>query len=245
MVDMIANGGILIYVLMLFSLISVTVIVMKLLEFHRRHISRRYIEFCSSLYWQEGFAPMIKLLKRDSSPLAPVLQEIGRVPSSEAGNQLFAEHIASEGAVMVEQTERHLHLLRLIGAVSPLVGLFGTVLGLSRTFFDVSAVSGAVDAGVLAGGIWEAMITTIAGLAVGIPAQISYHLFEERLEGWRFSAQMLTNHIMRDMIRFSRTERSQSLPKFSSQQVSQDHKQSPMKNQAYHHVSVSGEGGRI
>jgi biopolymer transport protein ExbB len=75
-----------------------------------------------------------------------------------------------------------LHLLELIGKIAPMIGLSGTVLGLTRTFQTVAAVKRYTDPSILAGGIWEALITTVAGLFVAIPALICYHLYENRIK---------------------------------------------------------------
>jgi biopolymer transport protein ExbB len=81
--------------------------------------------------------------------------------------------------------EKHVDLLGTIAAVEPLLGLLGTVTGLIRAFQQVQAHSargGAVNPGVLAGGIWEALITTAGGLMIGIPAYIAYRYLQARVD---------------------------------------------------------------
>ncbi|MDK2857613.1 MAG: biopolymer transport protein ExbB [Verrucomicrobiota bacterium] len=72
-----------------------------------------------------------------------------------------------------------LTILRLISVISPLLGLLGTVLGITRVFHEMSLQS-AVDNAMLAGGIWEALITTIMGLTVAIPTLVFYYLLRLR-----------------------------------------------------------------
>jgi len=71
--------------------------------------------------------------------------------------------------------ETGLGLLATIAAVAPLMGFLGTVTGMVRAFMQIQNLGGAVNAAVLAGGIWEALITTVAGLVVGIPALLIYN----------------------------------------------------------------------
>ena len=90
---------------------------------------------------------------------------------------------------------------RMIGrlvapGVAPLIGFLGTVTGMIQAFMKIQALGGNVNADVLAGGIWEAMITTAAGLSVGIPSLIFYNYFVRRVDRMAFemergSAQLL------------------------------------------------------
>ena len=66
--------------------------------------------------------------------------------------------------------------------VSPLLGLLGTVLGMIRSFQDLAAAEGAANASLLAAGIWQALLTTAAGLMVAIPAAIAAGLMSDRVE---------------------------------------------------------------
>lgn len=78
------------------------------------------------------------------------------------------------------KTYTALTLLRLISVISPLLGLMGTVLGITRVFREMS-LQAAVDNAMLAGGIWEALITTIMGMAVAIPTLVFYYLLRLRI----------------------------------------------------------------
>lgn len=75
-----------------------------------------------------------------------------------------------------------LRLLDLISMIAPLLGLLGTVLGMIKSFQDLSAAQGSANASVLAGGIWEALITTAGGLIVAIPAAVAANLLMGRVE---------------------------------------------------------------
>ena len=75
-----------------------------------------------------------------------------------------------------------LRLLDLIAMIAPLLGLLGTVLGMIKSFQDLSAAQGSANASVLAGGIWEALITTAGGLIVAIPAAVGANLLTGRVE---------------------------------------------------------------
>ena len=103
------------------------------------------------------------------------------VESAQLKRMQIERKVSIQGSKEIKRLSKNLHLLELIGKISPMIGLAGTVLGLSRTFQTVAALRGTAEASLLAGGIWEAMITTVAGLFVGIPSIIFHHLFQNRL----------------------------------------------------------------
>ena len=79
------------------------------------------------------------------------------------------------------EMERGLTVLSIIGTLAPMLGLLGTMLGLVKSFRGIEKMGGAVDISILAGGIWEAMLTTIAGLIVGILALLALRVFQSRI----------------------------------------------------------------
>lgn len=81
----------------------------------------------------------------------------------------------------VRRMERFLPTLFLIGSISPLLGLLGTVAGMIKAFQAIENLGGKVDASVLAGGIWEAMLTTALGLGVAIPAMVAHSYLQGRV----------------------------------------------------------------
>jgi biopolymer transport protein ExbB len=108
---------------------------------------------------------------RESSPLGRVLAA-GLVHRG-SEREVMKEHIEDIGRHVAHELERHLNALGTIAAVSPLLGLLGTVSGLIEVF-NVITRQGVGDPSAMAGGISEALITTVAGLTVAIPALVAY-----------------------------------------------------------------------
>jgi biopolymer transport protein ExbB len=81
----------------------------------------------------------------------------------------------------VPALERYLGILATVATIAPLLGLLGTVTGLIRAFMVIQMKSGLVNPSDLAGGIWEALITTVAGLAVAIPTYVAYNYYVNRV----------------------------------------------------------------
>lgn len=92
--------------------------------------------------------------------------------------------IEYEGSEILADTEKHLRILAAIAQAAPLMGLLGTVIGMIKAFIKIEEVGGKVNAIALAGGIWEALLTTAFGLIVAIPCLLLYFYFEGRVDDY-------------------------------------------------------------
>lgn len=101
--------------------------------------------------------------------------------NSKYGRDIMKESIAETASHEIHKMERFLNTLGTIAAITPLLGLLGTVMGMIKVFTAI-VVEGSGNATVLAGGISEALITTAAGLTVGIPALFFHRFFTRRIE---------------------------------------------------------------
>ncbi len=97
----------------------------------------------------------------------------------ESGN--LDRYIETQGKNEVAQLEKNISILGLVATISPLLGLLGTVTGMIRMFHQVS-IRGIGDHKFVAAGIWEALITTAAGLIVAIPSYVGYRYLISRVE---------------------------------------------------------------
>src|SRR5210317_356874 len=116
---------------------------------------------------------------RKSSPLGRVLA--AGLSNLSHSREVMKESIEEIGRHEVHDMERYLNTLGTIAAISPLLGLLGTVIGMIKVFTEIMQY-GTGNAGVLAGGISEALITTAAGLAVAIPALIAHRHFSRKVD---------------------------------------------------------------
>lgn len=98
-----------------------------------------------------------------------------------SGPALMTE-LMRRGNEELARMNSHIRLLELIAMISPLLGLLGTVLGMIQSFQELELAEGAANASVLAGGIWQALLTTAAGLLVAIPAAVGASLLSGRAE---------------------------------------------------------------
>ncbi len=102
---------------------------------------------------------------------------------------------SQEASQQLSQLESRVHWLSVIGRLSPMIGLLGTVLGLVTAFQQIESLGGQVQPGNLASGIWQALLTTVAGLAIGLPALAAYHLLDQRIGLVALELQWLITHL--------------------------------------------------
>lgn len=132
---------------------------------------------------------MIKNNQLDGARLKELRKssELGRIlaaglSNSSHGRDIMKDSIEDAASQVVHDLERYLGALGTIAAVAPLLGLLGTVLGMIKVFSAIM-MQGTGNAGVLAGGISEALITTAAGLCVAIPAMILHRFYTRKIDG--------------------------------------------------------------
>ncbi len=101
--------------------------------------------------------------------------------NSHAGRDIMKESIEEAAGYVIHDMERYLNTLGTIAAVAPLLGLLGTVIGMITVFSEIM-IHGTGNAGLLAGGISEALITTASGLTVAIPALIMHRYFHRKID---------------------------------------------------------------
>jgi biopolymer transport protein ExbB len=122
----------------------------------------------------------IDLCRRTNSPIARMVEKgIERIGRPMSDIQTAIENVAN---VEVAKLEASLPWLSSIAGGAPMIGFLGTVLGMVRTFMDMSNAGGTVDMALLSGGMYVAMVTTVGGLIVGIPAYFGYNYLVARIE---------------------------------------------------------------
>lgn len=181
--EMLGTGGPVITVLAVMSIFSLTLIGVKLAQLWRVRSgedSRNRALEC----WQKG--DQDAALSAMSAGRAPADRVMGyamqALRDGLQGPRLEGE-LMRRGNEEVAQMNSLIRLLELIAMVSPLLGLLGTVLGMIQSFQELELAQGAANASVLAGGIWQALLTTAAGLLVAIPAAVAAGLFAARIDG--------------------------------------------------------------
>lgn len=188
LLQIVFKGGILIIPIILCSLIAVAVIIERWLFLRKVKINARsFILQVKSLLMKGKITDAVLLCKRTTAPIAKITK--AAVERFNRPREEIKEAIESAGKIEIYHLEKNLGILGTIAAIAPLLGFLGTVTGMIRAFIQVQSLGGNVDASVLAGGIWEALVTTAAGLAVGIPALIFYNWLQSQVERFVFEME--------------------------------------------------------
>jgi biopolymer transport protein ExbB len=175
------KGGPIMIPLGILSILGVGVVIEKLLNLRHAKVIQSEIINCIESVRAPGDIPMaIKMCERHRTPFASVVRsglEVHDLPP-----QQIRQVMEDMGRREVKRLERYLVVLETVAAASPLLGLLGTVLGMIKVF-SVISIAGVGQAGLLSGGIAEALITTAFGLSIGIPSLIAYNFFDSRVDG--------------------------------------------------------------
>jgi len=171
------KGGILMWPLLLCSVLTIAVIVERGVFFLR--IARNYRNFISELVplvANRRIQAALDFLRGRADPTSLVAS--CHLSNLDVSPGLRREMLQRVGGEQVDRIEKRVGMLSGLAHITPLLGLFGTVLGMIAAFQRVQELEGQADAAALAGGIWVALLTTAFGLAVAIPAAAAYHHFD-------------------------------------------------------------------
>lgn len=172
----IEKGGLIFSILLVMSAIGLTIIIYKFFElylFKKNDFKKiNYLINDSSSITQ--FEKNLEHLKDNN-----FLKEIVNIIKKKTDTQYDQILILIEKET--EKLNRFMPTLEIIGQVSPLIGLLGTVIGMIDSFNELELGGSLVDPSVLAGGIWTALLTTAMGLIVAIPALISHYFYDRNI----------------------------------------------------------------
>lgn len=177
------TGGPVVVILMGVAVLALAVALYKAWQFQRAGVGRHTALSDAVRAWDTGDRDVAQVaLQRSTSYLVPVVKMAMSDPDQEIA-RLQAE-VEAEFAKL----ETGFRLLDSVAQLAPLLGLFGTVLGMIEAFQALQAAGSQVDPSILAGGIWVALLTTAVGLVVAMPTALILSWFEQRMEAERVIA---------------------------------------------------------
>ncbi len=180
MVEIVSAGGWLMLPIILCSIVAIAIVIERFWTLSAARITPKYVLAQVWTWLKNNQLDSTKLRElRLSSPLGQILA--AGLLSSKYGRQAMIGGIEQAAAQVIHDIERYLSTLGTIAAITPLLGLLGTVVGMIRVFSEIM-LQGTGNANALAGGISEALITTAAGLTVAIPTYIAHRFFMRRVE---------------------------------------------------------------
>lgn len=186
MLETFEKGGVMMYPLLLCSVIAVAIFFERLFALRRSNVlPRDFVDTIEDLIIREKIPEAVATCNKNGSAIANIL--IAGIKNFGARRELIKETIEEVGRREAANLSRYTEALSTISAVSPLLGLLGTVTGIIKVF-DAVATGGLGDPSMLSAGISEALITTVTGLCIAIPALVAYKYLLARAD--RFVIQM-------------------------------------------------------
>ncbi|RQW00942.1 MAG: MotA/TolQ/ExbB proton channel family protein [Calditrichaeota bacterium] len=162
------------------SVVALTFIFERWLFYKHTSIDAdRFFIKLKDAFRNEGLEKAISVCNSSLSPLAAVVKS--GLEEANSGSNAAAEIMDAMAIEQRTKLEKNLTILGTLGNIAPLIGLFGTVVGIIRAFHSLS-VSGSAGPSVVSAGIAEALVTTAAGLVVAVPAVVFYNYFLRRVD---------------------------------------------------------------
>lgn len=174
-------GGIIIFILFLLLLFTVFLFFERYLSINKQSKQDYYfINNIRDFVYESKINAAVELCKRTNTPESRMIEKgllrIGR-PLKE-----ISEAIENTGKLEVYKLEKNVNYLATIAGAAPMLGFLGTVVGMIMSFAEIANTAGQVDAKLLSSGIYAAMLTTAAGLVVGISAYIAYNFLVMKVD---------------------------------------------------------------
>tara|TARA_R110002012_G_C11535558_1_gene600952 strand:- start:326 stop:1027 length:702 start_codon:yes stop_codon:yes gene_type:complete len=195
-IDLLVNGGVVVWLLISLSVVALTVGVFKAWQFYStRPRPADAIEQAFGFLQHGKHAQALLLVNGQRNYRAALISStVQLIDKSSLALDDIKDEIYRQAQLAIAQLNSYLRVLEVIATLAPLMGLFGTVIGMIEAFKAMESAGAQVNPAVLSGGIWQALLTTAVGLAVAIPVSMLNSYFERKAE---VEAQAIQNDLQR------------------------------------------------
>lgn len=196
--DMIQKGGPVMWPIILCSIFALAILLERLYNLHKAKIDT--VDFMNKIrntLKRNKVMEAIEMCNNTPGPIAHIMKA-GILKHDRPRNEI-REAIEDAGVHEVPRLEKNLSALATIAQISPLLGLLGTVTGMVRCFQVIQEKTTSlnpINPGDLAGGIWEALITTVAGLVIAIPTYVAYNYLVSRVDSFVLEMEKAATELM-------------------------------------------------
>lgn len=174
------SGGYVMFPLLLCSLISMTIIIERLISLREKKIIKQQeLTTLNALLENEFYDKALEQCIANPNPLTHIIRVI--IENKDLPPENLRQIISDSAKLELPNIERFLTALSTVASVSPLLGLLGTVTGMMKVFRVITTI-GLGEPAALSGGIAEALITTVFGLAIAIPSLVMHNYFQHKAE---------------------------------------------------------------
>lgn len=179
--SLLAKGGIMQIFIALSSVVALAIIIERDLTYSKiKRNGKNFIDALSGYYEKNDLEGAYEFARQNKSVISQIA--VNGLAIRNLSLQRISETIETTGKLILFDLEKGLSTLATISGVAPLLGFLGTVTGMISAFMQIQNLEGVVNPSDLAGGIWEALITTASGLAVGIIALTAYNFLTAQVK---------------------------------------------------------------
>ncbi len=175
------KGGIIMWFILFASVLGVAVIIDRYIVLRKAKINvPAFMVRIRGFLKKKDISGAVSYCMEEKSPVANIVRK--GLKKYKLGHERVKEAIENAGSQEVGKLEKGLSILATVSGIAPLLGFLGTVTGMISAFMTIEDLQGSANPSDLAGGIWEALITTAFGLMVGIPALAFYNYFLNKVK---------------------------------------------------------------
>ncbi|MDQ7815614.1 MAG: MotA/TolQ/ExbB proton channel family protein [Melioribacteraceae bacterium] len=192
------KGGIVMYFILASSIVAAAIAIEKFMVLKKAKVNiPAFLIKLRALIKKKDLEGAISYCMQERTPVSNIVKK--GLKKIRFGHQRVVEAIESAGRQEISKLEKGLSILASIAGIAPLLGFLGTVTGMIGAFMKIQELQGSANPADLAGGIWEALITTAFGLMVGIPALALYNYFVSKINKMVVDMERISNDLI-DML---------------------------------------------
>lgn len=193
------DGGPMMAVVLLVAVVALVIFIERTLFLHRNQIrSKQFLEGIKNALAKRRIVEALTLCEEAPGPVPSVVKAALLNAAEDADTMRFA--VQEAAVVEIPSLERRLGALAALGQIAPLIGLLGTLLGMITTFHAFMQGGQYATANALAGGMWQALLTTAASLIIAIPIHLGYHFLSGRVRSLVRDVEWSGNEIMQYLL---------------------------------------------
>lgn len=195
LLDMFFKGGIVMYPILLLSVVATYIAIERYFTLRKAQLDvGQFMMKVRNIFQRGDVSAVLTFCSQKDAPIANIIRR--GIVKHDQGDQKVRETVEDAGKAEVYHLEKRLSVLASIAGIGPMLGFLGTVAGMVSAFQRIETLGGSVNPGDLAGGIWEALITTVFGLIVGIFAYALYNYFVTRVAGFVHEMEITTSEFL-------------------------------------------------
>lgn len=188
MLAFLSKGGILVIPILFCSVLVLAIFFERVIRYAINRRRGKEIERkIADLVAQGREEDALTLARQSNSPMGRILEKA--IQARDLDKDTLESVIVNATENEVRDLSAYLQALATIGNIAPLLGLLGTIIGMIKAFMVIQDMGGKVNAAVLAGGIWEAMLTTALGLAVALPTMVAHSYLLSKVDKYEARLQ--------------------------------------------------------